>query len=116
MIEQIKNSTARTIHKLLIEINLKRREVRELKDNNSELYEAIKTKCDEIIAELYEFTLDKPRQAQQYLTLIKAQEEYYQSIFVEENEDTLLAPKIEIIKEESETNLNIEHEETEEIK
>ena len=111
MIEKIKNSGARTIHKLLIELELKRKDVREMKDTDNEVYDLIKSKCDEIIADLYEFTLDKPRQAQQYLTLIKAQEEYYQKIFVEENEDTLLAPKIEIIKQESETSLNIDFEE-----
>lgn len=99
-------SSVRTIHKLLQILEIPKREVIKLQKKDKKLYFKLKSYCEELVANLYELVIDRPRQATQYLQLAKEQESYYNTIFGESLESAI-TPEIVIKREKSTTNINV---------
>lgn len=96
----------RTIHKLLQVLEIPKREVLKLEHKDQELYTKLKRYCEQLVANLYELVIDRPRQATQYLQLAKEQENFYNTLFGESIESSI-TPEIVIKREKSSTNINV---------
>ena len=96
------NNEIRTIQKLLQATNIKKREVREIKEQDVEFYNMLHEHCEMLVANLFELIIDRPRQAQIYLTLAKEQEALFNNLFGDNVENSLM-PTIEITRDNSST-------------
>lgn len=100
------NKEIRTIHKLLQVLEVPKRDVIKLQRKDKRFYTRLKSYCEELVANLYEMVIERPRQAAQYLQLAKEQENYYNTIFGESIESAI-TPEIIIKREKSSTNINV---------
>lgn len=100
------NKEIRTIHKLLQVLEVNKREVVKLEKKDKKFFTKLKSYCEELVANLYEMVIERPRQATQYLQLAKEQENYYNTIFGE-NIESAIIPEIVIKREKSSTNINV---------
>ena len=110
-LEQLENiikatDAPRTIHKLLQVLEINKREVDKLQKKDKKLYNKLKEQCNKLVADLYELTIDRPRQATQYIQLANQQEELYNKLFNETIEQSI-APSVIIKRDKSTTNINI---------
>ena len=103
----IKNGVEiRTIHKLLQTLDINKRDVAKIENQDIEFYNKLKKHCEYLVANLYELVIDRLRQATLYLQLAKDQEEFFNNLFGEST-DNILLPEIVIKREKSSTNINI---------
>lgn len=103
-------NTVRTIHKLLQVMDINKRDIKKLEREEPNFIFEFKKYCEYLIANLYEYVIDRPRQAQQYMALAKEQEQYYNLLFGEQ-QDAFITPDIVIKREESATSITIIDEE-----
>lgn len=100
------NKEIRTIHKLLQVLEIPKREIQKLQKKDKKLYQRLKAYSEELVANMFEMVIERPRQAAQYLQLAKDQESFYNTLFGEAT-DNIVMPEIVIKREKSNTNINI---------